>query len=88
MCGAAVREDPWYLKFVPDHFKTQEMFKKTVEVDPSSLELVLDHLKTQEMYDKAVRNKPCIMLFVPDHFKPGDVQRDNAYHAGSIFPYS
>ena len=27
MCDAAVREDPWLLKYVPDWFVTQEQLK-------------------------------------------------------------
>ena len=40
---------------IPDHFKTQKMRIKAVEVDPSFLQLVPDHFKTKEICDKAVK---------------------------------
>ena len=53
---------------IPDHFKTEEMFKKAVELDPSFLKLVTDHLKTQGICDTAVTDDPRTLLFVPDWF--------------------
>ena len=59
---------------IPDHFKTQEMCIKAVEVDPSFLQLVSDHFKTQEICDKAVRGDSSLQ-FVPDWF----VTREGLY---------
>ena len=47
-------------RFVPDHLKTQEIFKKGD---------FPDLLKTQEVCEKAVGNDPEAIEYVPDHFK-------------------
>ena len=62
------REDPWLLKFVPDHFKTQEMCLKAFEVGLWQLKDVSDHFKTQEMCDDAVRRSLFYLKYVPDCF--------------------
>ena len=41
------------LAYVPDHFKTQGMCIKAVEVDPCTQTLVPDQFKTQEMCKKS-----------------------------------
>ena len=44
MFAKVVREAPYMLKFVPDHFKMQEMCNRAVDVEPDSLEFVPDRL--------------------------------------------
>ena len=34
MCDKAVDRNPWYLKYIPHHFKTQEMCEKAVDKFP------------------------------------------------------
>ena len=51
---------------IPDHVKTQERFKKAVEVDPSFLQL--DHFKMKEISDKVVKDDSSSLQFVPDWF--------------------
>ena len=48
MCQKAVEENPQLLKYVPDRFKTKEMFDKVVTHDPSSLQYVPNYFVTQE----------------------------------------
>ena len=43
---------------IPDHFKTQEMCIKGVEVDPWHLYDVPDHSKIQKMCERAVEDDP------------------------------
>ena len=58
----AVLEYPWFLPFVPDKYKTQELCKTAVEKDSyCMLKFVPDHLKTQEMWDN--------LEFAPDKYK-------------------
>ena len=52
-----VEECPLELKYVPDHFKKQEMCDNAVEADPCKLDYIPDHFKTQLMCDKAVRRE-------------------------------
>ena len=66
MCDKALELDPWRLGYVPDHFKTQEMFIKSIQANPFD---VSDHLKTQKMYNEAVAQLSCILKFDPDDFK-------------------
>ena len=51
MCIKALGVDPWQLKYVSDHFKTQEMCDKAVRDYLFSLRLVLDWLVTQQQID-------------------------------------
>ena len=37
-----------WIKVVPDHLKTQEMFSELVHIQPLSLAYVSDRFKTQE----------------------------------------
>ena len=50
MCNEAVEVDPYTLRFIPNHFKTQKMCDDAVEKYPSSLNFVPVHLRTHEMY--------------------------------------
>ena len=68
MCNEAVRRKPYTLRYVSDHFITQEMCSKAVEEDPWLLWCVPDPFKTQEMCDKAVRDYPFSLQFVSDYF--------------------
>ena len=67
---------------ISDHFKTQEMCKKTVEVDTWQLKDVPNHFKTQEMFNKAVGYYLFSLQFVPDWFvtqQQIDVWYDDVY---------
>ena len=46
-----LEKDPWLLKDVPDHFKTQVICDKAVEDHFSSLQYVLHWFVTQEQTD-------------------------------------
>ena len=69
ICERALEKCPYYLKFVPDKYKTQMMCEKTFE-KPWSLLLKYapDNFKTQEACDKTVRDYPSYLQFVPDWF--------------------
>ena len=45
--------NPWPLKYVPDHLKTQEMCDEVVAHNLSNLRFVPDHFKIQEVCDDA-----------------------------------
>ena len=45
--------NPWPLKHIPDHLKTQETCNEAVAHNLSNLRFVPDHFKTQEMCDDA-----------------------------------
>ena len=48
MCGGAVENEPYSLKFVPDHFKMQEICDKAVREDPYSLEFLPNWFVTRK----------------------------------------
>ena len=50
-----MRIRPAALFVIPDHFKTQEMCIKAVEVDPWELGNIPDTFKAQKICNKAVR---------------------------------
>ena len=58
--------EPYNLKFVPDHLKTQEMYNKAVCIVSRSLAYIPDHFKTQEICDKAVWEDSSSLQFFPD----------------------
>ena len=51
MCEKAVENEPYSLKFVPDHFKTEELCDQVVKDDSSSLQFVPDWFITQQQID-------------------------------------
>ena len=51
MCNKTVEVDPWQLKDVPNHFKTQEMCNKAVGYYLFSLQFVPDWFVTQQQID-------------------------------------
>ena len=52
------------LRFVPDHLRTNKIFKKAFEKLPFGIIHDLDQCKTQEMCDKVISfNKYILMLF-------------------------
>ena len=55
--------------FVPDQFKTQEMWNKTVQSYPWALKCVPDQYKTQEMCNEAEQSDPEVLEYVPDQYK-------------------
>ena len=69
MCSKVVRMDPWLLKYIPDHFKTQDMCYEAVEEDLSNLRYVSDHFKMQEMCVKTVCMEPLLLMYILDHLK-------------------
>ena len=48
MCNKAVEKYPWALRFVPDHFKTQEKCDDAVRKRLRMLEYVPDWFVTQQ----------------------------------------
>ena len=52
MCDKALEADPWWFKYVSDHFKTQGMCEKAVRYYPGMLRHVPDYLKTEEVYKR------------------------------------
>ena len=51
MCEKAVKDEPYVMKYVPDHFKTQQLCYKAVKNDPSFLQSVPDWFITKEWID-------------------------------------
>ena len=47
----AVENEPYSLKFVPDHSKTEEICDQVVRDDSSSLQFVPDWFVTQQQID-------------------------------------
>ena len=71
MCVKAVDVIPYYLKYVPDCFKTQEMCVKVFNniLDYSrEVDDIPDYFKTQEMCDRAIDANPYYLKYVPDCF--------------------
>ena len=68
MFNEAVRNNPWALRFIPDHFKTEDMRIKAFEADPWLLKDVPDDSKAQKVCDDAVRDYLFTLEFVLDWF--------------------
>ena len=69
MYNAAVTHNPYLLRFISVHLKTQEMCEEAVHITPTAFLLIPDHFKTLGICDAAVRIEPCFSVGVPDHFK-------------------
>ena len=54
------------LEDVPDHFNTQKMCDKAIEIDPFTLWHVPNNLKMQEMCTRAVEAGLGLLGYVPD----------------------
>ena len=61
MCNEAVQRVPEVLKYIPDHFVTQEMCSEAVQSEPWALRFVPDQYKTQEMFNRAVEIDPEVL---------------------------
>ena len=84
MCIKVVKENPWWLKDVPDKFKTQEIYDKEVRRDPRYLEFIPDLFKKQEMCIKVVEEDSYQLWCIPDHLK----SQAMCERANEKFPYN
>ena len=57
------------MEFVPDQFKTREMWERAVKRNIYALEYCRDQYKTQEMRERAAEIDPYVLRFVPDQYK-------------------
>ena len=64
-----MRINPAAFCVIPDHFKTQEMCIKAVDVYPEQLHFVPDQYKTKAMCERAFEENPYTLEDIPDHFK-------------------
>ena len=48
MCKKAVDDSPWLLQYVPDQYKTKEMYDNTVKDNPFSMQFGPDCFVTRE----------------------------------------
>ena len=65
----ARKQYPESLIFIPNHFKTYEMYAEAVEEDPKLLEFVPDKRNSQEMYNKVVLKDSCLLEKDSDYYK-------------------
>ena len=63
-----MRNNPAVDFLVPNHFKTEEMCIKALEVDPWRLYDIFDNLKTSKVCNKAVEDDPFLLQYVPNWF--------------------
>ena len=49
MCDKAIALDPWQLRYVSDHFKTQAICIKAIGVNQFEVLFAPNHIKTQQM---------------------------------------
>ena len=64
MCEKAVEDEPESLEYVPNHFKTEEMFEKAAEDNPWSLEYVPDCFKTKKMCKRCIEDDPSTLELI------------------------
>ena len=73
MYERAVEENPWCLKYVPDHLRTKKMCIKAVKNEAEALEHIPEHFKTREMCIKTVEREAESLEHVLDLFKTGEM---------------
>ena len=69
ICKNAVNKLPFVIRYVPDQYKTEEIYDKVILENDGRLRFVPDCYKNQKMYDKAVDNDDHALEFVPDCYK-------------------
>ena len=71
VCEKAVKMKDWKLCFVPNHLKTQEMYKKAIQEDPWSP----DYLKTPQKCKRVAQEDSYTLKFVLYQYKTPEIQR-------------
>ena len=90
MCKKVAEKMPWYLGYVSDHFKTEEMLNNAFTVPLSTLKSMPGHcfknFMKQEIWtwDGITGYRLCMMCFDPDRLK----RQDMCSMAICIDPYS
>ena len=69
MCDWAIEKNPWYLNYVPDQYKTQEICEKVFQEYSRQQYAVTDRFKAKRMCEKAVEESPWCLKDVLAHFK-------------------
>ena len=69
MCNEAVLTGPLSLAYVPDRFKTQEMFNKVVHNKLCMMLFVPDHFRTKKICNETMCTIPNAFHRTRDHFK-------------------
>ena len=69
MCKHAVKKLPYLLRYLPDQYKTQQMWDKAILENGGALKAVPDCYKNQETCNKAVDNYLHALEFVPECYK-------------------
>ena len=64
-----MRTEPLLLVYVPDRFKTLEMWERVVEDQAKALEHIPDHFKSKRMCERAIEDEPNTLELVPGHLK-------------------
>ena len=65
----AAKNLPYLLRYVADHYKTQNMCDKAIPENDETFKSVSDCYRSQEMCSKSVNNCPQASKFVPDCLK-------------------
>ena len=87
MCNKAISAELWQLKYVPYHFKTQEMCDKAISVGPWHLKYVLDQYIMQEVCNRIMCIEPHPLAFIPDCFKTRDMCDDIVWRDPFYLPF-
>ena len=54
--------------YIPNQYKTQQMFDKIISDDPFSIRYVPDQYKTQQIIEKTIHDCLAALIFVPGWF--------------------
>ena len=85
MCKYAVKKLPFMTKYVPDPYKTKEVYDIVILQNGRILGFILDSCESQKMSDKAVDNYAFTLKFVPKFYK---TQKNNAVNTSpSAIPF-
>ena len=63
MCKHAVEKLPFVIRYIPDQYKTQQMWYKAILENGGTLKSVPGCYKNQQMCDITVDNKPHALKF-------------------------
>ena len=87
MCNEGVQGAPWVLVWVPDQYKTQEMWNEAVQGAPWVLVWVPPWLVTREMCNEAVQSDPWMLEHVPDQYKTQEMCNEAVRREPEVLEY-
>jgi hypothetical protein len=90
LCLLAFKQNPAFIEFIPDKFKTEEMILQSVKHNGKLLEFIPYHLKKPSLFEIAFKQTPAAIEFIPDTHKTEEMSKIAVQYDGTLlaaFPH-